>query len=131
MGFGSGGSNFGSGTAAVARTGTADGTGTGLIADGTYFVTVTVTDAAHLITLPAPIPGTIVWLGCQAETDAWELQSSAPDTVAINGNTPTAGDSSTVGATITLVRCVCVNATNWIGTTYSATGVPAALEAAA
>tara|TARA_R100001594_G_scaffold19782_5_gene38551 strand:+ start:347 stop:2071 length:1725 start_codon:yes stop_codon:yes gene_type:complete len=108
-------------TAAVARTATADGTGTGLIADGTSFVTVTTADANHWITLPTPTPGNIVWLGCEAESQAFELRTNAPATVKING---TAGSNyeSQIASTISLVRCVCVNSTNWICTQFDADG---------
>ena len=111
----------------AAHTATSDGTGTGAIGDGTSYVEVTSTNAAHLITLPAPTPGNIVNLFVGGST-AYELQSSAPATVAINGGTG-ASASSTVPAT-TLVKCVCTSATTWVATAFSATGEATALEAA-
>ena len=115
-------------SAAVARTATADGTGTGTIADGATYVTVTAgADANSIIVLPTPTPGNVVWLNVGAT--GYELRSSAPATVAINGGTG-AGAESAVGANV-LVRCVCTSATTWVCSTFSTIGTEAALEAAA
>ena len=103
---------------------TASDTGTA-IADGVSFVTVDAdSDANHIIILPTPTPGTIVWLGCQADGTGFELQTSAPATIKLN-NVSGAGKESAIPSSASLVRCVCVNATNWTCTMFNATGTEA------
>lgn len=93
------------------RTATAAGDGTGVIADAgmLQFVTVTSDNAAKIITLPTPTPGTIVILRNGAT--GYELRSSAPATVAINGGSA-ANAESAIGAS-TMVIAVCTSATTW------------------
>lgn len=110
-----------------ARTATADGTGTGTIADGTDFVVVTSDDANKIIVLPTPTPGVVVTLVNGAV--GYELRSSAPATVAINGGAE-AGAESAIGANVTTV-CRCVTATAWVCTDYSTAGVLSATQVAA
>lgn len=112
----------------VARTATADGSGTGTIAaaGSLQFVTVTSDDANKIVVLPAPTPGTIVILRNGAT--GYELRSSAPATVAINGGAGANAESAI--AANTMVIAVCTTATTWqaiglVGTTL------AAVEAAA
>lgn len=114
---------------AVARTATADGTTTGTIADAgrEQFIVVTSDDANKIIILPTPTPGTIVRLMNGAT--GYELRSSAPGTVGINGGTG-ANAESAIGAA-TYVECMCVSATNWIAREYSAAGVVAVTQVAA
>ena len=97
--------------ATVARTATADGTGTGTIAAAglLQFVTVTSDDANKIVVLPAPTPGTIVILRNGAT--GYELRSSAPATVAINGGTGASAESAV--AANTMVIAVCTTATAW------------------
>ena len=112
----------------VARTATADGTGTGTIADAglLQFVTVTSASANNIIVLPTPTPGTIVRLAVGA--NGFELRSSAPATVAINGGTGASAESAI--AANSLVEVVCTSATSWQGWNIAATTL-AAVEAAA
>lgn len=112
---------------AAARTATADGTGTGTIAVGTDFVTVTSDSADKIIVLPTPTPKLEVTLRNGAT--GYELRSSAPDTVAINGGTGTDAESA-IGANVVTV-CRCVLATAWVCTDYSTAGVVSATEVAA
>lgn len=114
-------------SAAVARTSTSDGLTTGLIADGTTYVTVTSSSADNIITLPTPTPGNVVWLA--VVSNGYELRSDTPASVAINGGSASNAESA-VGANV-LVRCVCTSATTWICNTFSSIGTEAALEAAA
>lgn len=114
----------------VARTATADGTGTGTIASGPLlqFVTVTCDDADKIIVLPSPTPGVIVILRNGAT--GYELRSSAPATVAINGGAEADAESAITAST--MVICICTTATTWqaiqlAGTTLAA--VPAAAAA--
>lgn len=112
---------------ATARTATSDGLTTGIIADGTSFVTVTSANANNIITLPTPTPGTVVRLRNGAT--GYELRTSAPATVAINGGTGAAAESAV--AANSLVMCVCDTATTWVCTNFTTAGVVAATEVAA
>lgn len=117
--------------AAVSRTPTADGTGTGLIADGTSMVAVTSgVDANTWLTLPTPTPGNIVWLLTSADATGFEVRTDTPASVAINGGSG-AGAESAIGSTATMVRFVCVSATEWIASYWDADGDEAKVEAAA
>lgn len=112
----------------AARTATADGTGTGTIADAglLQFVTVTSSSANNIVVLPTPTPGTIVLLAVAA--NGFELRSSAPATVAINGGTGATAESAIAANTLAMV--VCTSATSWQGWNIAATTL-AAVEAAA
>lgn len=113
----------------VARTATADGLTTAVIADAglLQFVTVTSANAAHIITLPTPTPGTIVVLVVGA--NGYELRSSAPATVLINDGTGGAAVESAIAAN-TMVIAVCKDATHWAALSLVGTTL-AAVEAAA
>lgn len=112
----------------VARTATADGTGTGTIADAgmIQFVTVTSAGANNIIVLPTPTPGTIVYLHVGA--NGYELRTSDPATISINGGAGAAAESAIPANT--LVMMVCTTATTWQGWDLTATTL-AAVEAAA
>lgn len=115
--------------ATVARTATATGATTGTIADAgmIQFVTVTSDDANKIIILPAPTPGTIVILG-EASTVGYELRTSAPATIAINGGA--GADAESAIAASMLVIAVCTTATTWQAISVVAATF-AAVEAAA
>ena len=99
------------------------------IDDGVSFVTVDAdSDANHIVILPTPTPGTIVYL-TESGTTGYELRSSAPDSVAINGGSGADAESAVPG-TATYVRCVCVSATSWIANMFDADGDEAKLPAA-
>lgn len=108
-------------------TATATGATTGTLSAGSQFVTVTSDDANKIIILPAPVVGTEIWLKNGAT--GYELRSSAPATIAINGGSGASAESA-VGASV-LVRAICTSATTWIASTFAADGTEAALEAAA
>ena len=112
----------------AARTATADGTGTGTIAAAgmLQFITVTSANAAHIVVLPTPTPGTIVILRNGAT--GYELRSSAPATVAINGGA--GADAESAVAASTMVIAVCTSATTWQAIGLAGTTL-AAVEAAA
>ena len=100
------------------------------IPDGAQFVTVAAdSDANHIVILPTPTPGTVVIL-TESGSTGYELRSSAPDTVAINGGAEANAESAIAGA-ITYVRCVCISATAWIASQYDADGDESKVEAAA
>lgn len=111
-----------------ARTAIADpGGGTGVISTGTDHVVVTSANAAHVITLPAPVVGAVITLVVGA--NGYELRSSDPATIAINGGVG-AGAESAIGANVVTV-CRCVSATRWICTNFATAGTVTATEAAA
>jgi hypothetical protein len=114
-------------SSAVAVTATADGLTTGIVPDGADFVTVTSGDAAHVVTLPAPTPKTVIALRNGAT--GYQLRSSDPETVAINGGTGEAAGSA-IGANV-LTVCVCGTATTWLCSDTATDGTTAPTEVAA
>ena len=108
-------------TATGATTGTIAGTGR------ITFCTVTSAGATDIVILPEPLPGRIVIL--QGNATGYELRSSAPATVAINGGTGASAESA-IPASLTTIM-ICTSATTWLGLTYSATAAYVAVEAAA
>jgi hypothetical protein len=112
----------------VARTATSDGLTTGTIADAgmLQFVTVTSAGANNIIVLPTPTPGTIVILA--VGSNGYELRSSSPTTIAINGGTGASAESAMAADSIGVVFCT--SATTWQGWDLAATTL-AAIEAAA
>lgn len=111
-------------TAAVTATAT---TGTAIADAGMIqFVTVTSDNADKIVILPTPTPGTIVILRNGAT--GYELRSSAPGTVAINGGAGATAESAI--AANTMVIAVCTTATTWQAIGLAATTL-AAVEAAA
>ena len=111
----------------TARTATAaPGGTTGVIADGggaLQVISVTCDDANKVITLPAPVAGNILVLINGAT--GYELRSSAPATVLINGGTGGANVESAVAASM-IVVLVCTSATTWIGVAVAQSTVEAA-----
>jgi len=112
----------------VEVTATADGLTTGTIADAgmLQFVAVTSADANHIVVLPTPTPGTIVILRNGAT--GYELRSSDPETIAINGGTAANGESAIAAST--MVIAVCTTATTWQAISLAGTTL-AAVQAAA
>lgn len=111
----------------VEVTATADGTGTGTIPDGARSVLATSGNAAHIVVLPAPVPGTEVVIHVGA--NGCELRSSAPATVAINGGTASNAESA-IAANTTVVA-YCASATAWRALGIASDGTTAGVEAAA
>lgn len=111
----------------TARTATADGTGTGTIADGTDFVTVTCDDADKIIVLPTPTPGQLVTIVNGAT--GYELRSSDPETVGINGGTEALAESAIAANTV--VWAFCASETNWICWSRIADGTLSVVQVAA
>ena len=115
--------------AAIARTATADGLTTGTIASGPtlQFIAVTSAGANNIIVLPAPTTGSIVVLHVAAT--GFELRTSAPATVAINGGTDTAAESAiAAGSTVVMI---CATATAWKGLQLATNGDITKVEVAA
>jgi hypothetical protein len=115
--------------AAVARTATATGATTGTIADAGQhqFVVVTSADANNIVILPTPTPGTVVILDVGAT--GYELRTTSPTTIAINGGTGAAAESA-IPANST-VYAICLTATAWKAFFLDADSDVAKVEAAA
>jgi len=111
----------------VAVTATTDGSTTGTVPDGTSFATVTSSGATKQVILPAPTPGTLLRLYVGA--NGFDLKSSAPASVAINGGTG-ASAKSAVAANST-VWLSCETATSWKAFRQASDGTLSALAAAA
>jgi hypothetical protein len=116
-------------TAAQGREATADGLTTAIItATGARtFVTVTCDQEDKIIVLPTPVVGAEVWL--QNGLTGYELRSSTPATISINGGLGANAESAVAAGT--LVRCVCTSATTWVATQFAVNGTESALAAAA
>lgn len=116
--------------AAIARTATAAGLTTGTIASGPMLQFIAVTagaDANSIIILPAPTPGSIVIL--HVGGTGYELRTSDPATIGINGGTGATAESA-IGANTTVIM-ICASATSWKGLQLGSDGTLAQVEAAA
>ena len=60
--------------------------------------------------------------------NGYELRTSNPASIAINGGIG-ANAESAIGAN-TLVRCICTSSTTWIATQFSSNGTESAVEVA-
>lgn len=110
-----------------ARTATAAGTTTGIIAPATDHVVVTSANSAYIVTLPAPVVGKRIIVDVGA--NGCRIQTSAPATVGINGGTG-ASANSTIAANSTCFL-FCVSATSWKGFFMDADSDLAKIAAAA
>ena len=108
-------------TAAGLTTGTI--TGVGMI----QYVTVTSDSADKIIILPAPTPGRIVVLNNGAT--GYELRTSAPATIAINGGAEADAESA-IAANSTVIA-ICISATAWKAIFLDADSDVAKVDAAA
>jgi hypothetical protein len=79
------------------------------ISDTATYVAVTSANANHIVILPAPTPGRQVVINVGA--NGFELRSSAPATVAINGGAE-ANAESAIAANSTIIA-ICISATAW------------------
>jgi hypothetical protein len=117
------------GTLTVSATATSDGTTTGTLTDLGYDFTalVTTANANNIIILPAPVVGRTITLINQSAT-AYELRSSAPATIAINGGTGASAESAIPASSLAVITCR--TATAWHGHTITGATL-AAIQAAA
>lgn len=104
-------------------TATADGLTTGLIADGTTFVTVTSSAATNAVTLPAIVAGTVgqtidIFVGA----NGYELLTPASSNNTIN-TVDSDGTNQLDVAANTLLRCVQVSSTGWFAYQVAATTI--------
>src|SRR5262245_28157985 len=108
----------------------ADGTGRAVVGAPTAYdavLSVASANANHIVTLPAPVVGGRVRLRNGAT--GYELRSSSPTTVAINGGTG-AGAECAIAAN-TFVICTCDTATTWLCREVAANGDLTKTEVAA
>jgi hypothetical protein len=117
------------GTLTVSATATSDGTTTGTLTDLGYDFTalVTTANANNIIILPAPVVGRTITLINQSAT-AYELRSSAPASIAINGGTGASAESAIPASSLAVITCR--TATAWHGHTITGATL-AAIQAAA
>lgn len=104
-------------------TATADGLTTGLIADGTTFVTVTSAGATNAVTLPAIVAGTVgqtidIYVGA----NGYELLTPASSNNTIN-TVDSDGTNQLDVAANTLLRCIQVSSTGWFAYQVAATTI--------
>jgi hypothetical protein len=113
----------------VARTASADGTGTGTIAAAgmIQFVAVTSANSAHIVKLPTPTPGTVVILHNAA--NGYQLTTSDIANVALNGGSG-AGKKVAITAGDTVIA-YCASATAWKALKQASDGTLASVGAAA
>lgn len=105
---------------------TTDGSGAGQIGSGSPLVTVESDDANKIITLPDPVPGTVISLRNGAT--GYELRTNDPSTVAINGGTGANAESAILSNILTI--CLCDTETTWICSDTTTAGVVSATEVA-
>jgi hypothetical protein len=86
-------------------------------------------DANHIVILPAPVVGNIINI-IETATTGYELRSSNPEEIGINGGTADGAESAIAGA-ITYIKCVCVSDSSWICSQYDADGDESKVAAAA
>lgn len=108
-------------------TATADGLTTGIIPPRAKFVQVTSANADHIVVLPAPVLGKEIIIDVGA--NGFELRSSDPATIAINGGSGADAESA-IPANST-VFAVCRSATAWKAVKWDADSDVAKVEAAA
>ena len=113
----------------VTITATDNGSGSAKIPQHTATALINAdSDANHIVELPAPVIGTVINL-IETGTTGYELRTSTPGSIGINGGTGASVESAVAGA-ITYVKCVCVATTGWICSQYDADGDESKVEAA-
>lgn len=93
-----------------ARTATAAGDGTGVIAAAPRMVVVTSGAAARIVTLPAPVVGTRLTIAVTA--NGCELRTSAPGSISLNG--VSGANTELALAAHDVVECICTSSTSWV-----------------
>ena len=98
-------------------TATSDGATTGTVPGGGFYTTDSA-NAAHIVVLPAPVPGTVVFISVTANGCELRAGTSAgadgSGTISIGGNTASSGHESALAANMTAM-CICTSATSWLG----------------
>ena len=102
--------------------------GGGAIGSKSSMVTVASANADHIVSLPTPSLGQIIYI-VEPTGSGYELRSNDPPNVSINGGSGTDYESAIAGATA-YIRCVAVSTTAWIVSQFAADGTESAVEAA-
>lgn len=97
------------------------------IAAASSYVTVTSSDANHIVILPAPVVGKQLVINVGAT--GFELRTTSPTTIAINGGTGASVESAIAANSTCFLTCV--SATAYKGFFMDADGDVAKIEAAA
>ena len=114
---------------AVNITATDNGSGSAQISPDTSVALINAdSDANHIVVLPQPIIGNIIHL-IENGTTGYELRTSNPAVIGINGGTAVNAESAIAGA-ITYVKCVAVSNSNYICSQFDADGDESKVEAA-
>ena len=114
---------------AVNITATDNGSGSAQISPDTSVALINAdSDANHIVVLPQPIIGNIIHL-IENGTTGYELRTSNPPVIGINGGTANNAESAIAGA-ITYVKCVAVSNGNYICSQFDADGDESKVEAA-
>ena len=114
---------------AVNITATDNGSGSAQISPDTSVALINAdSDANHIVVLPQPIIGNIIHL-IENGTTGYELRTSNPAVIGINGGTANNAESAIAGA-ITYVKCVAVSNSNYICSQFDADGDESKVEAA-
>ncbi len=92
-------------------------------------VQVTDADGTNYVQLPAPAVGATVVFLPEAEGNGFNLISSDPENIGINGGAEEDAESA-VGDGV-VVTCICATETNWVCTTIDDDGTAGALSPAA
>lgn len=106
---------------------TSDGLTTGKLVNKSQFVTLTSANANNIVTLPDPKVGRVVYI--QNGATGFEIRTTSPTTIAINGGTGTNAESAIPASMLCVL--VCTTLTTWVGYRLSAAGAYTAIEAAA
>ena len=112
-------------------TATVSGSGSGVISHGVNFASITSSDSDYLITLP---PSSSSISSCTVghtiklfSTDSYQIQTSAPGSISIQGTSGASCASSV--ANNMLVECTCTTGTAYVCITVSTAGDVAGLQA--
>lgn len=104
----------------IARTATADGTGTGTIAKANTTIVPTSDDANKIIILPAMAAGDWVWLLPETTATGYELRTSSPTTISLNNVSGADKELAVAAATSVFVKAL--SATAYIASKYDNVG---------
>jgi len=117
-------------TGVYAATATSDGSGTGTIPDNVSLITVANGgDVNNIIILPTPVVGKSIRL--IAISGNYELRSTDPATIAINGGTDTNAESAVNAIANSTTDCICGPTTSyWICSSHSLVGAQTAIPVA-
>lgn len=109
------------------RIATVDGQGTGRVSPNSDFIEVESDNANKIITLPTPRIGRVFAL--RNGGTGYELRSSDPEDVSINGGSGVNAESA-IAASM-LVTCLCDTDTSYLCVQVATDGTSSAVEAAA